>query len=763
MNHVTHSNSQSGFGSLRAEDLSYARSFVYRTRGGATIRPWESERKTNFYKAGTTLDERTKKIDKPHIRMERQSISGVPFGQPARFKFFLSNDSEAPEAAAKYPFLNFLIEDMTNTHSAKILIDQMPLTGVGRELTIPPGEVLEKIVEVYATEEFDYEGLKAVLESKEDVSNNDEATFSVHFLPAAGHVSIATPGNKWIMNTDAPYDSIRGWYLPVVINDFDKTQRNFDHIELQYKESTRGDDFWTNLCGYYADSTAYANATGTKEMIPLNGNIQARFFGEGKVMEKGYDLRAVLFCRNGNGFLNNSSSVLTGIKDTRRPQVFGTPEPKDGILSAGDNVVFNFSENIEHNYLSGITNFEVKGETNDEALEENISLLFSGNGYAQTEARRNFAGKSTTVEMMIRPANLNADMPLFSHGADGHKLQLWVTKDSLLRAVVDDNTYDSRSKVSFRTSAYRQVALVLDSDAKTLKLYNDSVIGSFDKVTYVGYGPLVFGATNETDVSKRRHYNGQMLQARVWGRAMSSALLNSYGKRLLTGYELGLLDYYPMDDGTGRYAADTAQGAHLLLNGADWAQPRGMSLRLDYNEQRDVKGLKVKSQYLSRGDESDYTLMFWFKTTASGRGALLSNGSGKKTDVSPHEKFFIGFEGEKLKYRSNGREFIIPGSYSDDRWHHYAMTVNRSRKVGNIYVTCCTPRLPPTHWVSWAATTSISAIWYGTRLARMPMCCISTMRCPVISTSYVSSARLCPLRSSSATALRVPAATKRDC
>ena len=167
---------------------------------------------------------------------------------------------------------------------------------------------------------------------------------------------------------------------------------------------------------------------------------------------------------------------------------------------------------------------------------------------------------------------------------------------------------------------------------------------------------------------------------------MDAPLLNTYGNQLLTGYELGLTDYYPMNEGDGDNAEDKAQGAHLKLNGATWALPRGMSLLLDWNEQRPVKGMKLKPAFFSRTSEQDYTLMFWFRTDVKGRGAMLSNGTGRKTDMSPENKFFIGFEADTLKYRSNGMEFKLGNTYSDDAWHHYAMTVNRAHQVASIYV-----------------------------------------------------------------------------
>jgi hypothetical protein len=162
--------------------------------------------------------------------------------------------------------------------------------------------------------------------------------------------------------------------------------------------------------------------------------------------------------------------------------------------------------------------------------------------------------------------------------------------------------------------------------------------------------------------------------------------LNSYGNQQLTGYEMGLTDYYPMDEGQGDYATDYAQGAHLMLCGADWTQPEGMSLKIDKTEEKTIKGLKLKEQFFQRNADQDYTLMFWFKTNGDGQGTLLCNGSGRKTDVAAFNKFFIGFEGPILKYRSYGQEFALGDHLSDDRWHHYAMTVNRAHQVASIYI-----------------------------------------------------------------------------
>ena len=663
----------------------YPHNFVYRTRGGATHAPWEDARYTVAYQPGTPLDERTKKICNPVITLDRQSVSGVAMGEPARFKMYITNESEWPEAATGgLTMYTLFMDGEHNPNGAKLSVDGSPLNGNGMSIVLYPGKVLEKTLEVYAGSEFDYEGLVVGVASSSDWINTQcKVAFDVHYLHEAGPVLIASPGDKWVMNTNAQYDAERGWFLPVTIEGFDKHQPNFDHIEFQYKESLRGEDAWTNLCSFYADSTLMAQASGVREMIPENGNIVTQFYGEGPVTEKAYDLRAVLYCRNGNTFLTTASKVLSGVKDTRRPQLFGTPEPKSGVLTLGDDIIFNFSEDIEYNYLSAITNFEVKGEVNNDNVSEAVSLQFDGKASVETEARRNFSGKSFTIDLMVKPDETGRDMPLFSHGTNGKRLQLWLTSDYRLKAVVDDQTYTSTEAIT--KGGFTQMALSIDAQQNTLTFYNGGLaIGTHTLAEpYNGTGTLIFGRTNENDPTESTYSEGRMMEARLWYRAMTGGQIGTtYGSKRLTGYEMGLVDYYPMNEGTGNYALDKTQGANAQLKGASWAMPRGLSLQVDWDD----KGIGLTQGALNRTAEQDYTLMLWFKTDAEGRGVLVANGAGSRDEVNAENQFCLGFEAEKLLYKTHGMTVEVPGDWSDGQWHHLAMTVNRSFNVANIYV-----------------------------------------------------------------------------
>ncbi len=669
---------------LDLTNAQYARGFVYRTRGGATCRPWEDERRTLFYQPGQLLDEATKKIENPVIKLDKQTISGVPHTEPARFKLYLTNETEQPENT--YDYYHLYMEEASNPKGAKLLVDGVPLSGSGRTVKVLAGEITEKTLEVYAGEDFDYEDLVVGLCSVDGEKFADsEASLDVHFLRAAGSINIASPGDKWILNTDAQYDEKYGYYLPIIIDGFDKNQKNFDHIEFQYKETARGDEFWTNLCAYYASDSLYTLANGVKEMIPENGSIITRFFGEKIIMEKAYDLRAVLFCRNGNGYLTSSSKVLSGVKDTRRPTIFGTPEPKDGIIDIGDDVVFNFSEDIEYNYLN-TANFEVKGEVNNDHLTDDVTIRFDNKSSLETTARRNFNGKDLTLEVMIQPDETGEDMPIFSHGTSGKKLQLWYTKEHRLKAVVNNETLTSDREISIPTLS--KVAMVIRhlSEAKDsacmVELYHGGIpIGSKEiQNPYTSTGTLIFGRTNEVDRLTSSYFKGRMMEARLWYRALSDIDLNE--TKRLTGYELGLVDYYPMNEGNGEYAMDHAQGANAVLHNASWQVPRGMSLHIDWED----KGIPLNNKFINRNKYEDFTLMFWFRTDADGRGVLFSNGSGEAADSNAENQIYIGFDAEKLNFKYNGHLVNVPGDYSDNQWHHYAMTVNRGLNLGKILV-----------------------------------------------------------------------------
>ena len=674
------------------------RNLVFRTLGGATASPWEDEVRTIIYNPGTVLDQKTMEIDKLRIWAKEASVSNVPYGEPARFTVYMTNESEFPDRVTRD--LKYYLEDATNAGGAKVLVDGFPLTVSGIDLWLEPNTVIEKQVEVYAGAGYDYEDIGISLFNTEDALLDSKrvktVNLSAHFVPAAGPVNISRPGDKWVVNTESAYDEEeKAYYLPVHIDGFDVNFRNFDHIELQYKLSTQGDKDWVNVCSYYRDNeegkALMDQASGERQLIKSEGHIDAAFYGEKDPIEQYYDLRAVTYCRQGSGYLTRSSNILTGIKDTRRPQLFGTPQPVDGILDIGDDIILRFSEPIAGNYLSAVNNFEVTGHTNSTNISLSSALRFNGEKIQMgfNQSARNLTGRSFTIDMMLNPDDDGKSKTFFCHGEADHLLELGLTADNRLTAAV---SYDQKVAPAIYTATtpckfdgLREVFCIFDADTEKgttdITFYDgNNQVGNFTYPRiYEGNGGLFVGQTIYDLLKSDENYSGEMLEFRLWNRALNTAEMNSYCQKQLTGSELGLLDNYPLNEGEGNYSYNrVSEGSDLFLLGHTWKIPNGIAMKLDGE-----KGFRMNSTPFNRFDHEDYTLMFKFRT--SDDGTLLANGRGT-TEAGSKSHFCFHTQKGVLKLNLSGLMLTSGQSVNDGQWHHTVLSVNRSRNVGCLYI-----------------------------------------------------------------------------
>ena len=662
--------------------------FIFVTNGGATCAPWEDERKTKFFQPGTVHDQKTVRIDQLRIWAEQSIVSNVPYGEPARFTIYLCNESPTPDKAS--PTFTIVAPDEMNQHGARIMFGGNALNGTGYTVALPPGQVIAKEIEVYAGSDFDYNDLGIQLYDINDLPQAKTVKLSAHFVPTAGNIAISTPGDKWVINTESPYDNAeRGYYMPVRIEGFNVNQHNFDHIELQYKLSTQGEKDWVNICSYYKSDSLMALANGTCKIIENDGYIMSSFFGEKDPIEQYYDLRAVVYCRNGNGFLTASSPILTGVKDTRRPVPFGTPKPVNGILGIGDDITIAFSEPIAGNYLSEVNNFEVLGYANSSNITQGTCLRADGITVGITSAVRNFAARDFSLDVMVNPDTHDKPMALFRHGDAQDFFEAGLAADNRLLVVINGVTYYSDRPVEF--SGLHQICYVFKTDLEKEK----TTIAFYDGNTYIGGGTYnaIYSGSTRLQVGGKTYveewpgteeiegYRGALLEFRIWNKALTESDIKQYSKKRLTGYELGLLDNYALNEGKGDISYDkTVSGADLELIMPVWSLPAGLSAKLD-----GVRGFVMNDSAFVRTASQDYTLMFWYKADAAD-GTLLSNGPALLEPQSKNH-FNIGLRDGSLFFRSGNMEVSSEGHYLPvGSWHHVAVTVNRSRNVGNLYI-----------------------------------------------------------------------------
>lgn len=666
-----------------ATDYKYG-SFIFFQEGGSSHCPYEGEVRTKWYKPGMfVLGNATLPMENPKITLDQHSISNVPADQAAVFRVTLVNDNLNTDGRpAKGQYLSLSVEPQTNPDGAIILMDGEPLTSAST-LTFycEPGVPIVKTMQVKRGIVDDYEDLTIKLASTTCASIGTLAKFSVHFMPESSPVSISYPRDKWVMNTLSPRDST-GYYLPISIDGFNIHHKNFDHIEFQYKLSTENNDAWVNACSFYADDSLYALATGNKAKIE-NGRITPfRFYGERDPKELDYDLRAVSFCRYGSGFVTKASPVVSGIKDTRPPVLFGKALPANGILTLEDDIKLRFSEPIAGNWLDEDNNFQILGVTNATGITQTTSLYFDGNDghYAASEALRELAITDLSVDMLIKPAEAHREMTLFAHGNDEYSIAFILTADNRLKLSTnsDGKTRDFLSKPMQPLSSadFTRVIMVYSFDESTVRFYAGTQDITDDDLTswllQNEAAPLMLGCGLEGE----KPFHGNMMEVRIWTKALTPADIANTHMRRLTGYEYGLMDYYPMNENQGSKMLDLASGATLTAVGLSWTQPQGISLV--------ANGAPVRLQptLFSRTEAEDYTLLCWFRSNNNESDTISLFGTSMGDSVTMEIQLANGL----LRYKAGDVDVAAMANLTDAKWHHCALVISKTFNTGSLYM-----------------------------------------------------------------------------
>ncbi len=669
---------------VKPEKMTQYGSFVFKTRGGATACPYEPAEYTQYQDGEQKLlNEATMQIERPDITVDKPVVTNVPSDKAAVFNLKLMNDSQVSGATAIF---TLAIVDAANQKGAKFSIDGVPLAD-GRGIEVPYGEVLNKVLEVRRGTEYDYENLALVLKSQcqSDPTDNqadiaDTVYISAHFIPSSSDINIKSPTDKWTLNTNAAKDSASGkYYLPLTIDGFDVNFQGFHHIEVQYKASSEADTRWTNICSFFTDTAYYKEASGTKAFIE-GPTITTRFFG---AEDQNYDIRAVTFSKVGNEFVTKESPVITGVKDTKRPVVFGNIEPADGVLGVEDEIRLTFNETIAEGYMTEVKNFRVTGTRNGSNGDHSTALTFDGrNSYLETQVTRNLEAKDVTVEMWINPSASGQDMTLFSHGDATNALELTLAKDNTLKVRIGELEYSSRG-LNVKLDEWQHVAMTYQAANQQLSVYfsGQEVVTGVQTVPYSGIGPMRFGRS----LKGGNYFAGQMHEARVWTKVVEMTDLIANSLRIYTGREAGLLAYYRMNEGKGDMAMDKSQGATAYMYGAIWSTQDGKSLSFNGKDAIAV----VNSSRVAITGSSDYTLEFWFKAAADQKedAALVANGKGVGEENNGNtNKVFVGFVDNELLFRNNGYEQKVAGNFRDGAWHHFVLAVNRTAGNAQIFM-----------------------------------------------------------------------------
>lgn len=716
------------------KDEAQVHNFAFAVKGGAARNPYFEPDSTLYYTDPITgehvaLGTRMLKIDNPRIYVDHPVVNNQPEDESATIRIRLVNETEINDKAYLLAPSSFKlsVDEGTNPNGAEIMIDGMSLSG-GKEITIAPGQSVEKTLKINRGVGYDFENIRLVFRDAAK-SLKDVADISIHYLPVASPINITSPEDKWTMNTLSPQDE-KGYYVPVSIDGYNVNSDGFHHLELQYKKKTDGESKWICVCAYYNDSTLYREATGVKEMLPTTGRINdLKFYGEKDPMEMEYDLRAVTFRKLGTGFITRASNVMSGRKDTRCPRVFGTAKPANGILTFADVISIPFNEPIADNYLDKIANFEVTGRTNNSKnnyatalfypIEDNVEwnkfdTYYTGpTNVPHSKVKLNLSGNDLTLGMMLKiNGQMKSESNLFSiincdeenaksvNMKASDFMMFTITPEKKLIFDCNDVAYTSEPLGDVNFDQLQRVGFTFknepDKGEPQVHFFVNGTERKLESLEFLKDSIKYTGAdiANEANFRPLKGYGHIILgdginmsctltDVRIWNRALPAYELTQKHNQYVSENELGLVSYWPVDEGMGKVLHDIVNGADLYIDKQSW-----VSTEKQYALALKNKKVELKAEDITRLPSYDYTLSMWMRAADLATDSVDIFTTGDKAA----EYFRLGTKNDSLSVSTitNGAKPIVhnivpESAINDHAWHHVAIVANKSQNTCAIY------------------------------------------------------------------------------
>ncbi len=276
----------------------------------------------------------TQHREEVNIVADAQVAVNVPMNDVATFDLTLGNVAPSGDIG----FYNIELVPESNPDAAEVSMNGVSLNFPQQYQILPnEGQTFTMSVGRGPTE-FEYDSLRVALYSEcefEHAANlgipragidekfYKELAFDVHFLEPCSEVDVGFPLEGWVL---VPAD---GDILNITVNDYDINDPDLELIRVQYRR-TNGDGAWINIEELPKDSLG-----SVFTIVPWDTQ---------GLQDALYQIRAVTQCFGAQN--PGISHLIDGKIERTAPEIFGIPEPADGVLEADDEISITFSEPI---------------------------------------------------------------------------------------------------------------------------------------------------------------------------------------------------------------------------------------------------------------------------------------------------------------------------------------------------------------------------------------------------------------------------------
>jgi hypothetical protein len=690
--YVLNDDDEADFISVDIKDSDIGFGPIFRKRAGQTMCPHEAEEgflylDSDNYPIIDQLDGlfsvATQPREVPGIAIEPSLITNVPEMEQAVFNLSLTNNS----AAMQDMVYTLMVDEASNPYGAIIKMDGLP---VFRQIMVPYGQTIHKTITVEKGPEYfnyidntgnegDDDRLSLILRSSCQYSYGtsntpdiaDTVSFGVSFLPGCTPVAISQPVDNWVINTSSELitNGETSNMVTFELDDFDYNYYSLDNIVLQYKKANQPESAYATQTIAQFQKVYQLGDTVQEGYDSLEVNSVSIAFDTYDWEDGDYDLRAYTDCQ----VASEESVVISGHKDTRVPEAFGAPQPADGILEPNDEIVLQWTEEIDQaSYYGPQTTIAVSGIKNNAEIRHDAYLYLGATDELTIPTGVNLQNKSFTIEMWLKPEDTGV---LFEQGYnDSERLELGISNDTTVYATYygnDEVTAMSTTRLSLND--WNHVAFVFDNQTKEISFLTNGSLADVNDVqdfncAYLGEGVITIGD----------NYSGAVHNLRIWSTSKLSTSVYANMLQQLSGAEAGLLGCWPMNELSG-FPIDLARARNMegIINWTVAEKGKGYNFNANEN-------LKLTADFgtVSFDQTHDFTIEFWFKTAGPSE-IMFSTGTYSLSDsYGDLDAWSIGLNANgklKVLHSLNDSSTTLMKSvdaFNDNQWHHFALVKN---------------------------------------------------------------------------------------
>ena len=637
---------------------------VFFLSSGQTMCPHEPEEVTKYFNPGEVISAGTLQRERPGLSVDNSAVFNVPADEAAVFNLTLENLGETQDDQ----FYSLFVSDQSNPDGLGFSINGEFFDGE-REFLVPGGSAItQTLIVERGPFEFDYEDIQIIMRStcQFDPTDNDPdiadtVSVEVHYIPVCTEVRLAAPTDNWVANFGNENE------VSVVIDEFNINEPGFEFIELQFRPSENS--VWQTVERFYRDSN-----DPDDELIPRDNPVITYQWNVADLPDGNYDLRTITSCQVASlgSDVTESSAIASGLIDRQNPQLFGAPQPADGILSADDEILIQFNEPINSGLLTP-SNFSMRGILNGSAIRNEAAVSFNGvNDYMEIPAGINLTRKDFTIEFNVRREG-NGAAVLISQGVNtDNGLEIGLTVDDLLYFTLAGETFTSSAPLR-DDSRWHHLAFTFDYERTDATIYIDGVADQVNNdfvADYTDTGIIRVGYDGSAN-----YFSGFIHELRIWNRTLELSEVNEVAVRRQARTTPGLMANWEMEEADGVVAFEKVRLLNAAVN-ADWQVfPRGNSLAFDGTGFAETSGPAITA-------EQSFSLSFWINTTTTTFSTIMSTGRGDDQDPNVNGwSFNINTQGQIEAHNNNQVFLLSETSVNDGNWHHIALTVNRLANV----------------------------------------------------------------------------------